>query len=193
MADIRELMKRMGGKGKQKKKKDSNTTASLPDLEASAGPSIRTEHDSPDTTPAVKQPTNSTVSSIEELIRTKADWQKPERDGANLSRSKKAALRREFENSWIRSFPWAQPIVENKKVIGVVCGVCRGGDLDALQALIIKHSGGVWTKPFTNFGKFTESEQGSMNLALVVISKKIRRKLVRILSKEGSRYLKPTT
>ena len=150
-------MKRMGGKGKQKKKKDSNTTASLPDLEASAGPSIRTEHDSPDTTPAVKQPTNSTVSSIEELIRTKADWQKPERDGANLSRSKKAALSREFDNSWIRSFPWAQPIVENKKVIGVVCGVCRGGDLDALQASIIKHSGGVWvTKPFTNFGKFTE-------------------------------------
>ena len=86
MADIRELMKRMGGKGKQKKKKDSNTTASLPDLEASAGPSTRTdEHDSPDTTPAVEQPTNSTVPSIEELIRTKADWQKPEKDGANLS------------------------------------------------------------------------------------------------------------
>ena len=74
-----------------------------------------------------------------------------------MCRSKKKACAREFDSSWLRTFPWAQPIVEDKKVIGVVCSVCREGDYNARLHSSIMHSGGVWvTKPYTNFGKFTE-------------------------------------
>ena len=93
--DIRDLMKRMG-EGKEKKKKDSNTEqhisegndVTLSDLEstADAGPSNQHNSASSDTTPAeLGQHTSNVIPSIDELIRTKADWQKSVKDGANVS------------------------------------------------------------------------------------------------------------
>ena len=112
----------------------------------SSGPTATTSTTSADT---------SGIPSIEELIQTKRQWLKSANPTRTLSRSQQASLTREFDNQWLKVFPWLQPIIDEKKVISVMCSICRGGDMSQLGTSV-SHSGGVWMSiPFTKFGKLT--------------------------------------
>ena len=112
--------------------------------------------------------THSQIPTIHELLLRKEEWMRSDVDiesSTKLSRSKEAAKKKKWDPKWLKTYPWLCPIKDGRKVIGVVCELCRElGRQGKSSRAIEQSSGGVWvTKPFTNFGKLTEKAKWRKN------------------------------